>query len=128
MFIIDFYNPMIYPGDDLAKHAIRYTEYITGATNDNDYCEALSTALEKMYRLFQPDFVLYNAGTDCMEGDPLGGLRLTEAGIVRRDEIVIEAAVSRKVPIAMVLSGGYQTTNAPAIALSVSNLLAKFHK
>ena len=37
---------------------------------------------------FMPEFIIYNAGTDCMEGDPLGRLGITAEGIIQRDEIV----------------------------------------
>jgi hypothetical protein len=45
-------------------------------------------------------------------------------GIVRRDEIVLRAALSRRepIPVVMVLSGGYQPTNAAVIANSIENL------
>lgn len=128
VYIIDFYNPSIYPNDTFAKNSIRHTQHIHYTTTDQEYCRSLETALEPMYRLFQPDLVIYNAGTDCMEGDPLGGLSLTQQGIVMRDEIVVRMAVERNVPVVMLLSGGYQKTNAPAIAASVANLIAKFHK
>lgn len=37
-----------------------------------------------------PEFIIYNAGTDCMEGDPLGRLGITAEGIIQRDEIVFQ--------------------------------------
>lgn len=40
-----------------------------------------------------------------MEGDPLGCMRLTPDGIISRDEIVFKEAISRNIPIVMVLSG-----------------------
>ena len=51
--------------------------------------------------------MVYNAGTDCMAGDPLGGLNITPQGIVKRDAVVFETCWDFKVPVAMVLSGGY---------------------
>ena len=33
--------------------------------------------LDKAFEEFQPDFVIYNAGTDILEGDPLGKLAIT---------------------------------------------------
>lgn len=39
---------------------------------------------------FEPEFVIYNAGTDCLVGDPLGGLGVSEQGIIDRDEIVFQ--------------------------------------
>jgi len=32
----------------------------------------LESALQQASRDFQPDLILYNAGTDILEGDPLG--------------------------------------------------------
>jgi hypothetical protein len=54
-------------------------------------------------------------------------MNLTTDGVVLRDLTVFEAALSRKIPILMVLSGGYQLQNAPCIALSISTILDKFN-
>ena len=52
--------------------------------------------------------MIYNAGTDCMVGDPLGNLNLSEQGIIDRDELVFKYAYeTHKVPMVMLLSGGY---------------------
>ena len=66
--------------------------------------------------------MIYNAGTDCMAGDQLGRLNISPQGIILRDETVFEECFKAKVPIVMVLSGGYQKTNAPVIADSIQNL------
>ena len=63
-----------------------------------------------------------------MTGDPLGDLRISERGIVERDELVFKHAYEiNKVPVLMVLSGGYQMSNAPVIADSIRNLCNKFN-
>ena len=41
-------------------------------TADETYLPALSAALERAFTQFMPDLVLFNAGTDILEGDPLG--------------------------------------------------------
>ena len=47
------------------------------------------------------------AGTDVLEGDPLGRLAVSEEGVVRRDEMVWRFAAERVgAPIVMTLSGG----------------------
>jgi histone deacetylase 11 len=68
---------------------------------------------------FKPELIVYNAGTDCMQGDPLGQLNISPQGVIERDEIVFQMAFERKIPIVMVLSGGYQKSNAPNIAESI---------
>ncbi len=62
-----------------------------------------------------------------MRGDPLGKLNISPEGIIMRDELMFDFALRKyKVPIVMVLSGGYQMTNAPVIADSIENLIEKF--
>ena len=70
--------------------------------------------------------MVYNAGTDILEGDPLGGLSITAEGIIRRDETMLQICTKRKIPMVMILSGGYQKINAEIIAESIENMLKKF--
>ncbi|MNC92535.1 Histone deacetylase domain protein [compost metagenome] len=50
---------------------------------------------------------MYLAGADAHEGDRLGRLRLTAAGLARRDVIVLEAAREVGIPVAVTIAGGY---------------------
>jgi histone deacetylase 11 len=87
----------------------------------------LRKELPQAFEEFKPDFVIYNAGTDCMAGDPLGRLNLSPQAIIERDEIVFEIAYEQfKIPVVMILSGGYQLSNAPNIADSIRNLIQRF--
>lgn len=70
------------------------------------------------------EYLVYNAGTDCMNGDPLGGMKLSSKAIIERDKIMFQLCINANVPILMVLSGGYQKVNAPTIAASITNLLS----
>ena len=122
-FIFDAYNPSIYPNDLEAKSAISLRMHTPVSMSDEFYLEDLKKSFKEAGDRFSPDFILYNAGTDIMSGDPLGMLDISAEGILKRDEMVFRWARDRKVPIAMVLSGGYQQSNAPAIASSIENLL-----
>ena len=42
-----------------------------------------------------------------MVGDPLGCLSISPEGIIKRDEIMFNICLTQKVPIVMILSGGY---------------------
>lgn len=48
-------------------------------TKDGQYLTSLESALQQASRDFQPDLILYNAGTDILEGDPLGRSGFTYA-------------------------------------------------
>ncbi|CDW80072.1 UNKNOWN [Stylonychia lemnae] len=125
--IIDAYNPYIYPGDQQAELAIKTRISVTSYDDDTSYLNNLEVQIPEVYEQFRPELVIYNAGTDCMMNDPLGRLNITPEGIVQRDELMFQMAVERfKVPIVMILSGGYQMTNAPVIADSIQNLVKKF--
>lgn len=105
--------------------AIRKRVELECGTKTDDYLRILQRALvEAMNEFGRPDMILYNAGTDCLVGDPLGALRISAEGIAKRDQLVFEAARSREdpIPIVMVTSGGYQRNNADVIADSILNL------
>ena len=54
-----------------------------------------------------PEFVFYLAGADPYEGDRLGRLRLTIAGLRARDELVLGRCRALDLPVAISMSGGY---------------------
>ena len=53
------------------------------------------------------DFVFYVAGVDIHYNDRLGKLKITDEGINKRDQIVIENFFLRNIPLCGVLGGGY---------------------
>ncbi|WKW11106.1 histone deacetylase [Pseudogemmatithrix spongiicola] len=76
-------------------------------TGDTEYLEKLAEALPQVLAAARPDLVLYLAGADPHEGDTLGRLKLSFDGLMRRDALVLEAARSVGVPVAIAIAGGY---------------------
>ncbi|HEX6164250.1 MAG TPA: histone deacetylase [Vicinamibacterales bacterium] len=76
-------------------------------TGDDEYLALLGTHLDGVLNRYHPDFVFYLAGADPYEGDRLGRLKMTIAGLRRRDEIVMEACTRARLPVAISMSGGY---------------------
>ena len=67
--------------------------------------ENLPAALDR----FRPQLVQYQAGVDCHEHDPVGGITGVDATLLLdRDRFVIEEVVSRRIPLVVNLAGGYQ--------------------
>ncbi|XP_061053313.1 histone deacetylase 11 isoform X1 [Eubalaena glacialis] len=122
VYIMDVYNRHIYPGDRFAKQAIRRKVELEWGTEDDEYLRKVERNLEKALQEHQPDVVVYNAGTDVLEGDRLGGLSISPQGVVKRDELVFRMVRGHQVPILMVTSGGYQKRTARIIADSILNL------
>lgn len=75
-------------------------------TGDEAYLAHLSPALDVVFDS-SPDLVFYVAGADPYEGDRLGKMRLTEAGLRRRDAIVLGRCRAEGVPVAVSMAGGY---------------------
>ena len=76
-----------------------------GAT-DQEYATALAAVLADIdWRQF--DLAFYLAGADPFEGDRLGRLRLTKAGLAHRDAMVVERCRDGAVPVAIMMAGGY---------------------
>ena len=73
---------------------------------DNEYLNILNKSLKELNNNTY-DFVFYVAGVDIHYEDRLGKLKITDNGINKRDQIVIENFYSKKIPLCGVLGGGY---------------------
>lgn len=122
IFILDVYNRDIYPKDKQAKEFIDFDRPV-GSLNNEEYLDVILNSLPLAIKNSQPDLIIYNAGSDVLLGDPLGGMNLTKAGIIKRDQLVFEYATKSKVPIMMVLSGGYTSVSAKIVGESIENIL-----
>ena len=76
---------------------------------DDDYLQALEQALDELDRRFEPQRVYYLAGADPHEGDRLGRLKLSFDGLEARDRRVFDWAWQRRLPLTLVMAGGYGT-------------------
>ena len=77
---------------------------------DAPYLHALDTALTELWRRHAaalPGLVFYVAGADPHEGDRLGRLKLSTAGLAERDRRVFGALRERGIPVAVSMAGGY---------------------
>lgn len=74
---------------------------------DAPYLAALEQGLTEVERRCEPGLVIYLAGADPHEGDRLGRLRLSDAGMAARDQRVFDWAWQRQLPVAMAMAGGY---------------------
>ena len=78
--------------------------------DDVAYLDALRPALAAVWRRLAarpPGLAFYVAGADPHEGDRLGRLKLTAAGLAARDELVLGALRERRIPTAVLMAGGY---------------------
>jgi acetoin utilization deacetylase AcuC-like enzyme len=76
-------------------------------TGDADYLAALDTALLELDRRCKPQLVFFLAGADPHEGDRLGRLKLSFGGMQARDQRVLDWCFSRRIPLVLLMAGGY---------------------
>ncbi|OWM63430.1 hypothetical protein CDL15_Pgr022175 [Punica granatum] len=125
VYILDMFNPQIYPHDYEARRYIHQKVEVKIGTTTEVYLKKLDEALEVAAHAFDPELIIYNAGTDILEGDPLGLLKISPSGVASRDEKVFLFARERNIPIVMLTSGGYMKSSARVIADSIANLSKK---
>lgn len=74
---------------------------------DDTYLAALRHALDSQLPLGESDLAFYIAGADPYVHDRFGLLSLSKEGLAKRDALVAEACRRRRIPLAVVLGGGY---------------------
>ncbi len=90
--------------------------------DDEDYLGALEEGLDKSLAEFQPDLILYLAGADPYCEDQLGGLGLTLEGLEKRDRLVFQKARAKKIPVAVMLAGGYARRVEDTVLIHVNTI------
>ncbi len=88
-------------------------------TTDDDYLARLAGALPGVLGQARPDLVVYLAGADVHEHDRLGRLRLTAAGLARRDVLVLDHCREVGLPVVVTIAGGYGRDVDTTVALHV---------
>jgi acetoin utilization deacetylase AcuC-like enzyme len=80
---------------------------VPSGTGDDRYLEALAEALDHAIPTADAELAFYLAGADPWQGDRLGRLALTKAGLLARDELVLDRLRAAGAAVCVVLAGGY---------------------
>jgi acetoin utilization deacetylase AcuC-like enzyme len=80
---------------------------LASGTGDVQYQRALSDALDVAIPAAGADIAFFLAGADPWEGDRLGRLALSKAGLRERDEHVLDRLLATGAAVVVVLAGGY---------------------
>ena len=127
VFIFDVFNSRIYPMYDVnARNRIDCEVPVTSSCTDEEYMRELRNRLPGFLDSICSSPVglaVYNAGTDVIAGDPVGGLSISAGAIRARDLFVVDQLRERKIPTLMLLSGGYTKQSFRLVADSVIPLL-----
>lgn len=76
-------------------------------TTDEEYLAALSAGLDRALEAARADLAIFVSGADPHEGDRLGRLCVSRAGLLARDRMVFARCDRAGLPVAVVMAGGY---------------------
>jgi len=89
---------------------------------DAEYLSALRNALAQLMARFDPQLIIYLAGADPHEGDRLGRMKLSMAGLAERDTLVFELGRQQRIPIAVTMAGGYGKNIEDTVAVHLQTI------
>ena len=109
----DMYNFQVYPGMHSGEvNDCPYMIPLRMGMQGKEYLEILKAELPRFLDNAQSaKLAFYNAGTDILSGDPLGGLDVSFEDVLARDSFVIGQLVKRQIPTVVMTSGGYTQTS-----------------
>jgi acetoin utilization deacetylase AcuC-like enzyme len=93
-------------------------------TGDTTYLRILGRNLPSLLGEHDPELVLYQAGADPFVEDLLGDLSLSKRGLRARDYTVLRLCRRRRVPVAVVLGGGYAGNVRDTVAIHLQTCRA----
>lgn len=71
-----------------------------------------------------PDLIYFLAGADPWQGDRLGGLSITKAGLKARDQAVFDLCKTLNRPLVVVMAGGYAADITDIVDIQSSTVIA----
>jgi histone deacetylase 11 len=123
--IFDAFNRAIYPtGDATAMSRVDHPIPLAPGTSDKAYLDALKENLPHFIDAHPAaKFAIYNAGTDIVAGDSLGGMNVSLDGVVTRDRYVLGELQDRRISTLMLTSGGYSPLSYKIISETVARMM-----
>ncbi len=95
---------------------------LDAGTDDATYLTLLEAHLLPLLNSHQPDLVLYVAGADPYRYDQLGALNLTINGLRKRDQFICNLCQSRRLPLTVVMAGGYARNTEDTVQIHLGTL------
>jgi acetoin utilization deacetylase AcuC-like enzyme len=95
---------------------------LADGTGDEEYLDGLARLLPQAVARARPDVCFYLGGADPYEGDRLGRLGLTKAGLAARDRLVRGTLARAGLPVCVTLAGGYAEPIEDTVEINLTTL------
>ncbi len=123
--MVDFFEDALFPKP---KSKEEFPVPLRSNLGGAEYLDILRDNLAVALDRFEPEFVVYNAGSDVLLSDPITTLMLSPQEMAERDLHVVSEVRSRGIPLAMVLSGGYGPQSWQSHAQSIEAIVTRFDR
>ena len=90
-------------------------------TGNSEYIFIYEKIIKPILQRYSPDMVLVSCGFDCLEGDPLGQINVTQNGVSYILNDVLSSVQSK---VLVVLEGGYNLQKIPTVAECLVRVVA----
>lgn len=87
---------------------------------DDEFLKVVKEQFISILDTVNPDFIFYIAGVDILFTDKLGKFQVTQAGCKKRDEIILKSSFTKKIPLTVVMGGGYSEKYTDIISAHVN--------
>lgn len=104
VFTLSIHQFNNYPSD---KPPSSLDIHLADGVGDEEYVHRLGNGYRTALTIFHPELIVYVAGADPYCEDQLGGLSLSLEGLRERDRLILWTALHNRIPVAVVLAGGY---------------------
>jgi acetoin utilization deacetylase AcuC-like enzyme len=109
------------------KEASNLDVELPDGCSDDAYLRAMDQALQILWHAHAaapPGLVFFLAGADPHEGDRLGRLKLSTQAMAQRDHHVLDACLQRRIPVVIMMAGGYGHDVNTTVAVHLQSLAA----
>jgi acetoin utilization deacetylase AcuC-like enzyme len=97
-----------------------------GEVDDERYLSAVEQVLAEVSKRFEPELIVYVAGTDPFAGDIVGNFDLSADGLVQRDLQVARYARALGVGLVVLPAGGYSAASPELTANGFAKMASEF--
>ena len=88
---------------------------LADGTRDEEYLASLREALPMLFRDYDPQLVIFQAGVDALDQDSMGRLSLTRGGLLQRNNLVYSACIDARAALVVCMGGGYARPIGPSV-------------
>lgn len=94
----------------------------------DEYLHALETTLPEAFHRAEPDLVFWIAGADLHVDDRFGQMKLTNADMAARDDLVLDLINRWEIPTAILYGGGYNRSAGMTARMHADTVLRAVEK